>query len=146
MRNLITKGGGDRDVESYMDWELKVDKVLSCFDYFDYEKVKKITYEFISYALELKSRFVLASYTRDLYNRVQHMYQGFKSIEDYHKDMEIALTRANVLESNKAIMEERGASHSRSPGPAETDSKPKPKLNFKSAPTLNLRNQFCFSH
>ncbi|RDY14483.1 hypothetical protein CR513_00440, partial [Mucuna pruriens] len=33
------------------------------------------------------------------------MYQGSKSIKDYHKDMKVALTRANVLESNEDIVE-----------------------------------------
>ncbi|RDY11051.1 hypothetical protein CR513_04335, partial [Mucuna pruriens] len=32
------------------------------------------------------------------------MYQGSKSIEEYYKDMEVALLRANVLESNEATM------------------------------------------
>ncbi|RDX98097.1 hypothetical protein CR513_19044, partial [Mucuna pruriens] len=36
------------------------------------------------------------------------MYQGFKSIEDYHKDMEVSLTSANVLESNEATMAPTG--------------------------------------
>ncbi|RDX62360.1 hypothetical protein CR513_59316, partial [Mucuna pruriens] len=67
---------GDGDVESYLDWENKVDQVLACFDYLDYEKVRMIIYEFI----------------------------GSKSVQDYHRDMEVALTRANVLEYNKAIM------------------------------------------
>ncbi|RDX87664.1 hypothetical protein CR513_30832, partial [Mucuna pruriens] len=53
---------------------------------------------------ELKSRFVLASYARDLYNKLQRTYQGSKCIEEYLKDMEVALMRANVLESNEAIM------------------------------------------
>ncbi|RDY09786.1 hypothetical protein CR513_05797, partial [Mucuna pruriens] len=29
---------------------------------------------------------------------------GSKSLEEYHKDMEVALIRANMLESNEAIM------------------------------------------
>ncbi|RDY05367.1 hypothetical protein CR513_10805, partial [Mucuna pruriens] len=53
---------------------------------------------------ELRSRFVQASYARDLYNRVQCMYQQSKSVEDYHMDMEVALIRANVLESNETTM------------------------------------------
>ncbi|RDX60211.1 hypothetical protein CR513_61660, partial [Mucuna pruriens] len=38
------------DVESYLDWEMKVDQVLASFDYHDYEKVKMVTYEFTGYA------------------------------------------------------------------------------------------------
>ncbi|RDX95010.1 hypothetical protein CR513_22521, partial [Mucuna pruriens] len=53
---------------------------------------------------ELISGFVLALYARDFYNKMQHMYQGSKSIEDYQSDMEVALTKANVLESNEETM------------------------------------------
>ncbi|RDX96094.1 hypothetical protein CR513_21299, partial [Mucuna pruriens] len=31
------------------------------------------------------------------------MYQGFKSVEEYYKDMEVALMRLNVLESMKPL-------------------------------------------
>ncbi|RDX89094.1 hypothetical protein CR513_29219, partial [Mucuna pruriens] len=30
--------------------------------------------------------------------------EGSKSVEEHHKDMEVALTRANVIESNEATM------------------------------------------
>ncbi|RDX87652.1 hypothetical protein CR513_30853, partial [Mucuna pruriens] len=96
---------------------MKVDQVLACFDYDNYEKVRMVTYKFIKNVLawwnqfcreirevgmrhvgtwddlkrELRSRFVLASY-------------GFKSIKEYHKDMEVALFRANVLESYGTTM------------------------------------------
>ncbi|RDX71110.1 hypothetical protein CR513_49575, partial [Mucuna pruriens] len=66
---------GDGDMESYLDWEMKVDQ-FSCFDCLDYEKVRMVTYEF----------------TRS------------KSVEDCDSDMEVALIRVNVLESNKATM------------------------------------------
>ncbi|RDY04625.1 hypothetical protein CR513_11651, partial [Mucuna pruriens] len=32
------------------------------------------------------------------------MYQGFKSVEEYYKDCEVALLKANVLESNEVII------------------------------------------
>ncbi|RDX98004.1 hypothetical protein CR513_19137, partial [Mucuna pruriens] len=92
--------------------------------------VRMVTYEFNIYALvwwnqyikkvsdgrrthidtwldlkrELRTRFALASYARDLYNKLQRMYQGSKSIEEYFKEMEVALMRANVLEFNEATM------------------------------------------
>ncbi|RDX88853.1 hypothetical protein CR513_29486, partial [Mucuna pruriens] len=81
----------DEDVESYLDWEMKVDQVLACFDYLDPKKVKMVTYEFTgrrrhadtsaNLKRELRSHFVLASYAKDLYNRLQCMYQGSKNIE-----------------------------------------------------------------
>ncbi|RDX96666.1 hypothetical protein CR513_20640, partial [Mucuna pruriens] len=56
---------------------------------------------------EMRTRFVLVSYTRDLYNKLQRMYQGSKSVEQYHRDMEVALTRANVLESSEPLWFEK---------------------------------------
>ncbi|RDY03569.1 hypothetical protein CR513_12835, partial [Mucuna pruriens] len=91
---------------------MKVDQVLACFDYDDYEKVIMVTYEFTKYALEIREgrrrhsdtwtnlrhelrlRFIPASYVRDLYNKLMH----------YHRDIKVALMRANVLESNEATM------------------------------------------
>ncbi|RDX61668.1 hypothetical protein CR513_60085, partial [Mucuna pruriens] len=82
---------------------MKLDQVLTCFDYLDYEKVRMSSEtSYIGKLLnggggtndlkiELRSRFVLASYARDIYKRLQCMYQGFKSMEEYHKDMEVAL-------------------------------------------------------
>ncbi|RDX60358.1 hypothetical protein CR513_61504, partial [Mucuna pruriens] len=103
---------------------MKVDQLLTCFVYLNYKKVRMVTYEFIGYAPvwwnqffgeikegrrrhvdtwvdlmgKLRSRYVPTSYARDLYNRQKCI------VEKYHKDMEVALTRTNVVESNKAIM------------------------------------------
>ncbi|RDX84988.1 hypothetical protein CR513_33891, partial [Mucuna pruriens] len=61
--------------------------MLVCFDYDDYEKVRVVT--------------ILCE---DLYNRLKCMYQGSKNVKEYHGDIEVALMRANVLESNEATM------------------------------------------
>ncbi|RDY10589.1 hypothetical protein CR513_04861, partial [Mucuna pruriens] len=53
---------------------------------------------------EMRLRFLLASYVRDLYKRLQRVYQGSKSVEEYYKDMEVTLMRANIVESNEATM------------------------------------------
>ena len=37
-------------------------------------------------------------YNRDLLNKIQLLKQGTKSIEEYYKEMEIAMIRANVTE------------------------------------------------
>ncbi|RDX91480.1 hypothetical protein CR513_26533, partial [Mucuna pruriens] len=55
---------------------MKIDQVLTCFDYLDCEKVRMVTYEFA----------------------------GSKNVEDYHKDMEVALIGTNVLEFSEATM------------------------------------------
>ncbi|RDX88091.1 hypothetical protein CR513_30345, partial [Mucuna pruriens] len=98
---------------------MKVDQVLSGFNYIESKKVRMVTYEFIgeicegrrrhvdtweNLKREMRTRFVPVSYTRGLYNKIQQMYYAFKSIEEYHKDMKVALSRANVLESSEATM------------------------------------------
>ncbi|RDY02812.1 Tf2-8, partial [Mucuna pruriens] len=39
----------------------------------------------------MRSGFVLPSYTRDFHNKLQRLYQGSRSVEEYHKEMEINL-------------------------------------------------------
>ncbi|RDX81494.1 putative mitochondrial protein, partial [Mucuna pruriens] len=95
---------GKGDVESYLDWEIKVDQALAYFDYHDYEKALVWGNQFckeiregrrrhadtcVDLKRELRSSFVLASYAKDL---------GPKA----WRDIEVALTRANVLEFNEA--------------------------------------------
>ncbi|RDX77719.1 hypothetical protein CR513_42113, partial [Mucuna pruriens] len=101
----------DGDIESYLDLDMKV---LACFDYLNSKKVKMVTYEFIGkkrhantwvdLKRELRLNFVPASHTKNLKNMLQRMYQGSKSVKDYHKDIEVARTTTNVLESNIATM------------------------------------------
>ena len=43
-------------------------------------------------------------YFRDIYQKLQNLTQGSRSVEDYYKDMEIALIRANVQEDQEATM------------------------------------------
>ena len=48
--------------------------------------------------------FVPSHYYRDLYKKLQSLTQGYRSVNDYHKEMEIAMIRANVEEDREAIM------------------------------------------
>nr|XP_027122204.1 uncharacterized protein LOC113739159 [Coffea arabica] len=41
---------------------------------------------------------------RDLYNRLQRLTQGSNSVDEYHKQMEVAMIRANVQEDPEATM------------------------------------------
>ena len=52
----------------------------------------------------MRKRFIQSHYYRDLYQKLQNLTQGSKSVEDYHKEMEVALIRANVEEDREAIM------------------------------------------
>uniref|UniRef100_A0A2N9J0J0 RNA-directed DNA polymerase n=1 Tax=Fagus sylvatica TaxID=28930 RepID=A0A2N9J0J0_FAGSY len=52
----------------------------------------------------MRRRFVPSHFYRDLYQRLQNLTQGSRSVEDYHKEMEVAMIRANVEEDREATM------------------------------------------
>jgi D-ribose pyranose/furanose isomerase RbsD len=52
----------------------------------------------------MRRRFVLNHYYRDLYLKLQGLNQGYKTVDEYHKEMEIAMIRANVVEDREATM------------------------------------------
>jgi hypothetical protein len=104
--------------------------VFDCHNYSEEKKVKLAVIEFTDYAIiwwdqlvtnrrrnterpvetwgELKAlmrrRFVPSRFYRDLYQRLQNLTQGSRSVEDYHKEMEVAMIRANVEEDREATM------------------------------------------
>ncbi|XP_027368282.1 uncharacterized protein LOC113874249 [Abrus precatorius] len=118
------------DVEAYLEWELKIEQVFSCHDYSEEKKVKVASLEFYDYALvwwdqiqrdrrrydeepvdtwtEMKNlmrrRFVPTYYNRELHTKLQGLRQGGKSVDDYYKEMEVAMIRANVFEEREATM------------------------------------------
>ncbi|XP_052198282.1 uncharacterized protein LOC127805568 [Diospyros lotus] len=118
------------DPEVYLKWETKVEMVFSCHKYSELKKVKLATIEFTDYAIiwwdqlilsrrrnherpietweEMKAimrrRFIPSHYYRDLFQKLQRLTQGSKSVEDYHKEMEIAMIRANVEEDRETTM------------------------------------------
>ncbi|GKV07038.1 hypothetical protein SLEP1_g18849 [Rubroshorea leprosula] len=121
---------GKNDPYVYLEWEKKVELVFDYHNYSEEKKVKLAAVEFTDYAVvwwdqlvlsrrrnrerpvdtwkEMKAvmrkRFVTSHYYRDLYQRLQGLTQGSKSIEDYHKEMEIAMVRVNVEEDREATM------------------------------------------
>jgi hypothetical protein len=52
----------------------------------------------------MRRRLVPSHYYRDLYQKLQNLTQGSRSVEDYHKEMEVAMIRANVEEDREAKM------------------------------------------
>jgi hypothetical protein len=53
----------------------------------------------------MRRQFVPNHYYRELYQKLQSLTQGYKSVGDYYKAMEIAMIRANVEEDREATME-----------------------------------------
>ena len=121
---------GKSDPEAYLDWETKMELIFDCHEYSNRKKVKLAVVEFSDYALtwwdqlviskrrngerpietwqEMKAvmrrRFVPSHYFRDLYNKLQTIKQGNKCVEDYFKEMETTMIRANVEEEREATM------------------------------------------
>ncbi|KAI4313094.1 hypothetical protein MLD38_037866 [Melastoma candidum] len=52
----------------------------------------------------MRRRFVPSHYYRDLHLKLQSLKQGTNSVEEYHKEMEIAMIRVNVEEDREATM------------------------------------------
>ena len=52
----------------------------------------------------MRKRFIPSHYYKELYQRLQSLTQGSKSVEDYHKKMEVAMIKANVEENREATM------------------------------------------
>ena len=104
--------------------------VFDCHNYTDNKKVRLAAAEFTDYAAVwwdqlvtnrrragerpittrdemkavMKKRFVPRHYYRELYKKLQQLRQGGRSVEEYHREMEIAMIRANVEEDREATM------------------------------------------
>ncbi|GFZ02209.1 hypothetical protein Acr_15g0008170 [Actinidia rufa] len=117
---------GKSDPEAYLELEL----IFDCHNYSELKKVKLAAIEFTDYAIVwwdqfcinrrrngelpietwdemkrvMRRRFVPSHYYRDLYLKLQGLYQGNRSIYEYYKEMEMAMIRANVEEDREATM------------------------------------------
>ncbi|XP_012482972.1 uncharacterized protein LOC105797562 [Gossypium raimondii] len=118
------------DLEAYLEWERKIELVFECHNYSEGKKVKLAAIEFSDYAMiwwdqlttsrrrngerpistwtemkgVMRKRFIPSYYYRELYQKLQNLTQGNQSVEDYFKEMEIVMIRANVDEDREATM------------------------------------------
>ncbi|XP_042423437.1 uncharacterized protein LOC122011062 [Zingiber officinale] len=121
---------GKNDPNVYIEWERKVELVFDCHNYSEEKKVKLAAMAFTDYAIiwwdqltlsrrrnrelpidnwedmkvVMRRRFVPSHYYRDLHLKSQSLKQGSMTVEDYHKEMEIALIQANIEEDREATM------------------------------------------
>lgn len=48
--------------------------------------------------------FIQSHFHRDLHNKLQHLTQLSKSVDEYHKEIEITMIQANMEEDREATM------------------------------------------
>jgi hypothetical protein len=127
LKFTMPKFDGRSDPEDYFTWELKVEKIFRLHNYAEEKKLAMASLEFEGYALiwweqllrdceedredpiitwqemkrEMRIRFVPKHYRRDLFDKLQNLRQGSFSIEEYYKEMEKAMFRANVYEDEE---------------------------------------------
>jgi hypothetical protein len=123
----MPKFDGRSDPEDYFTWKLKVEKIFHLHNYSEEKKLAMASLEFEGYALiwwgqllhdreedgedpiitwqemkrEMRIRFVPKHYRRDLFDKLQNLRQGSFSVEEYYKEMEKAMIRANVYEDEE---------------------------------------------
>ncbi|KAK1614260.1 hypothetical protein QYE76_019777 [Lolium multiflorum] len=121
----MPKFKGEDDAEAYLSWALKVDKIFRIHNYSGAKKVAMASLEFEDYANtwweqvvtlreekgdppidtwedmkeEMEARFVPKHYNTDLFNKLQKLKQGTKTVEEFFKEMELTMMRANIQES-----------------------------------------------
>ncbi|GKV11343.1 hypothetical protein SLEP1_g22607 [Rubroshorea leprosula] len=95
MKIPLFQGKNDPDV--YLEWEKKVELEFDCHNYSEEKKVKLAVVEFTYYAVVWWDQLVLSRHRNrehpvDTWEEMKAgLTQGSRSVEDYHKEMEIAM-------------------------------------------------------
>ncbi|KAL2480613.1 Retrotrans gag domain-containing protein [Abeliophyllum distichum] len=121
---------GKNNPDAYLEWEMWMELIFDCHNYSEEKKVKLAVIEFTEYVIMwwdqlvtnrrrnqerpvetwddlkviMRRRFVPSHYYRDLYQKLQGLTQGSNSVEDYHKEMEMAMIRANIEKDREASL------------------------------------------
>ncbi|KAK1648748.1 hypothetical protein QYE76_066553 [Lolium multiflorum] len=128
----IPKFEGGADVEEYLTWELKIEKLWSLHpNYTEDRKIKLASSEFDGYALRwwdalvrnrqadgeqaiitwramkeaMNSRFVPTNYLRTIFDKLTLLRQGVKTVDEYYMEMEMLMQRGRVRESLELTMQ-----------------------------------------
>ncbi|KAK1694676.1 hypothetical protein QYE76_011373 [Lolium multiflorum] len=128
----IPKFEGGADVEEYLTWELKIEKLWSLHpNYTEDRKIKLASSEFDGYALRwwdalvrnrqadgeppiitwramkeaMNSRFVPTNYLRTIFDKLTLLRQGVKTVDEYYMEMEMLMQRGRVRESLEMTMQ-----------------------------------------
>ncbi|KAK1686809.1 hypothetical protein QYE76_047657 [Lolium multiflorum] len=119
----IPKFEGGADVEEYLTWELKIEKLWNLHPHYTEDrKIKLASSEFDGYALRwwdafvrnrdedgeqpirtwramkeaMTSRFVPTNYLRNIYDKMTLLRQGVKTVDEYYMEMEMLMQRGRV--------------------------------------------------
>jgi hypothetical protein len=121
---------GKTDPEAYLEWGRKVEMIFDSHRYLEEKKVKLLVVEFTDYDMVwwerlvverrrnrerpintweelktiMKKRYIPKHYYQELFNRLQMITQGNKSVEEYHKELEMVMIKVNVNEDEEATM------------------------------------------
>ncbi|KAK1696480.1 hypothetical protein QYE76_013177 [Lolium multiflorum] len=128
----IPKFEGGADVEEYLTWELKIEKLWSLHpNYTEDRKIKLASSEFDGYALRwwdalvrnrqadgelpiitwramkeaMNARFVPTNYLRTIFDKLTLLRQGVKTVDEYYMEMEMLMQRGRVRESLEMIID-----------------------------------------
>ncbi|KAK1627653.1 hypothetical protein QYE76_001968 [Lolium multiflorum] len=127
----IPKFEGGADVEEYLTWELKIEKLWRLHNYTEDRKIKLASSEFDGYALRwwdalvrnrqedgeppiitwramkeaMHSRFVPTNYLRTIYDKLTLLRQGVKTVDEYYMEMDLLMQRGRVRESLEMTMQ-----------------------------------------
>ena len=127
----IPKFEGSTDVEEYLTWELKMEKLWRLHDYTEDRKIKLASSEFDGYALRwwdnlvqqrleenglpilrwremkavMRARFVHTNYLRIVFDKLTQLKQGTMSVDAYYMEMEMLLQRARVREPTEMTLQ-----------------------------------------
>ncbi|KAK1574155.1 hypothetical protein QYE76_019010 [Lolium multiflorum] len=128
----IPRFEGGTDVEEYLTWELKIERLWRLHpDYTEDRKIKLASSEFDGYALRwwdalvqdreedgelpiitwrtmkaaMRARFVPTNYLRSVFDKLTQLKQGVMTVDAYYMEMEMLMQRARVRESLEMTMQ-----------------------------------------
>ncbi|XP_019164431.1 PREDICTED: uncharacterized protein LOC109160611 [Ipomoea nil] len=130
VRPMIPKFQGKNDPEAYLDWESRVVRSFECHRYSERKKLRLVVLEFTDYAsswwdkiiverrkygedpieswrelrILMRRRFVPSWYQREMYQRLEYLLHGARSVADYNQEMENLMIRLNIDEKTERSM------------------------------------------
>ena len=115
----IPSFSGQYDGDAYLDWEMTVEQKFNAHLVPEQHRVRQTTSEFKDFAIiwwsglaaetdlpttweelkvEMGDRFVPPSFYREIRNKLQHLDQGDKTVQEYFSELQKGLIRCAVVE------------------------------------------------